>query len=84
MALFDANEWQMIREVLQLTPRQSQVLSLILAGKNDKEIATALRIGTATVRTHVSRLFERLDVTDRTQLVVSVFHVFRRDVEGSV
>jgi DNA-binding NarL/FixJ family response regulator len=67
-----------------LSPRQSEVLRLIFDGKNDKQVAAALKIRTPTVRTHVRRLFQRLDVNDRTQLVIETFRVFRRDVEGCV
>ena len=82
--LFTAKEWRAISSSLMLSPRQSEILRLIFDGKNDKQVAKALKIRAPTVRTHVRRLFERLEVRDRTQLVIETFKVFRRDVEGRV
>lgn len=50
-----------------LTPRESEVLEQIVAGKSNKEIATELSISEATVKTHINTLLSKLGVTDRTQ-----------------
>jgi DNA-binding NarL/FixJ family response regulator len=50
-----------------LTPRESEVLEQIVAGKSNKEIATELAISEATVKTHINTLLSKLGVTDRTQ-----------------
>jgi DNA-binding NarL/FixJ family response regulator len=50
-----------------LTPRESEVLEQIVAGKSNKEIATELEISEATVKTHINTLLSKLGVTDRTQ-----------------
>ena len=50
-----------------LTPRESQVLEQIVAGKSNKEIATELAITEATVKTHINTLLSKLGVEDRTQ-----------------
>lgn len=54
-----------------LSPREREVLSLIVQGKSNKEIAGHLGITEATVKCHVSVILERLGVTDRTQAVVT-------------
>jgi two-component system, NarL family, response regulator len=54
-----------------LTPREREVLSLIVQGKSNKEIGTLLRITEATVKCHVSVILERLGVSDRTQAVIT-------------
>ena len=54
-----------------LSPRERQVLSLLVPGKNNREIATALGITEATVKCHVSVILARLEVNDRTQAVVT-------------
>lgn len=51
----------------ELTPREIEVLQLIAKGMSNKEIAAALTIAEKTVKTHVSNLFSKLDVADRTQ-----------------
>jgi DNA-binding NarL/FixJ family response regulator len=53
-----------------LSPREQQVLQLMFAGKSNREIAEALEIKEVTVKSHVSVILMRLDVSDRTQAVV--------------
>lgn len=50
-----------------LTPREFDVLQEIVHGKSNKEIATALGVSEATVKTHINSLLGKLGVTDRTQ-----------------
>lgn len=51
----------------ELTPREFDVLEQIVRGHSNKEIATALDISEATVKTHINSLLGKLGVTDRTQ-----------------
>jgi DNA-binding NarL/FixJ family response regulator len=51
----------------ELTPRELDVLEQIVRGCSNKEIATALDISEATVKTHINSLLGKLGVTDRTQ-----------------
>ncbi|MBM3861472.1 MAG: response regulator transcription factor [Verrucomicrobia bacterium] len=51
----------------ELSPRELEILQRIGQGQSNKEIATALFISAETVKTHVSRLFEKLRVHDRAQ-----------------
>lgn len=55
----------------ELSARERQVLSLLAAGKCNKEIAAALGIAEVTVKCHLSVIFLRLNVTDRTQAVIA-------------
>jgi DNA-binding NarL/FixJ family response regulator len=55
----------------ELSPREHQVLSLLAKGKSNKEIATALGIAEVTVKCHLSMIFLRLNVTDRTQAIIA-------------
>jgi DNA-binding NarL/FixJ family response regulator len=50
-----------------LTPREFEVLEQIVRGCSNKEIALALSVGEATVKTHINSLLGKLGVTDRTQ-----------------
>ncbi len=54
---------------LGLTARECEVLELLAAGQSNKEIARSLDISPNTVKTHVARLFEKLDVQRRTQAI---------------
>ncbi|HET9081963.1 MAG TPA: response regulator transcription factor [Trebonia sp.] len=57
----------------QLTQRERDVLEEVAAGKSNPEIAAALYLSVATVKTHISRLLEKLDCRDRAQLVVVAY-----------
>jgi DNA-binding NarL/FixJ family response regulator len=54
-----------------LSAREREVLDLIVQGKSNKEIATDLGISESTVKCHVSVILMRLNVSDRTQAVVT-------------
>ncbi len=60
------------RRLSSLTPREREVLSLIVKGKNNKEIAHELRLKEKTVRNYVSNILQKLGVRDRTQAVILV------------
>ena len=53
----------------ELTPRESDVLRLIAAGKSNRDIARALFVSQATVKTHVNRIFAKTGSRDRTQAI---------------
>ena len=53
-----------------LSQREQEVLQLMFAGKSNREIAEELGIKEATVKSHVSVILMRLNVSDRTQAVV--------------
>jgi DNA-binding NarL/FixJ family response regulator len=53
-----------------LTAREREVLQLIAHGRSNKEIATELKISERTVKTHVSNIFGKLELTDRTQVAL--------------
>lgn len=53
-----------------LTDREVEVLKLVAEGKFNKEIAGQLNISERTVKNHISNIFKKIDVSDRTQAAV--------------
>jgi len=56
-----------------LTPREVEILALVGRGMSNQEIAAHLVLSPLTAKTHVSRLFTKLDARDRAQLVVLAY-----------
>jgi DNA-binding NarL/FixJ family response regulator len=57
----------------ELTPREREVLALVGRGLSNAEIADKLVLSPLTAKTHVARLFQKLDARDRAQLVVIAY-----------
>jgi two-component system, NarL family, response regulator LiaR len=78
---------RVLREVVEpqpdrdvLTPRETDVLRLLALGLANKRIALELGISERTVKTHVSSIFTKLGVTDRTQ---AALYAVRERLTGS-
>jgi DNA-binding CsgD family transcriptional regulator len=64
---FTLNQTQL--DVLGITPRELEILSLIAQGLSNREIADRLFVSENTVKTHCSRAFDKLGARRRTQAV---------------
>jgi DNA-binding NarL/FixJ family response regulator len=69
-------EWIVIAARLGLTSRESAITRLVLDGVSDVEIATRLSIARATVHAHLARLYLKLDIHSRYQLVLRAFEAY--------
>lgn len=58
------------RASLGITDREREVLALVAAGRSNKEIAKLLGVSPNTVKTHIARLFEKLEASRRTEAIL--------------
>ncbi len=82
MAEGDVNKLNMLRKgeingtdspTVKLTKREYEILTLIADGMNNKDIANTLFISEKTVKNHVSNIFKKIKVNDRTQAAIYAY-----------
>jgi DNA-binding NarL/FixJ family response regulator len=64
-----------VSELDELTDREREVLVLVARGMTNGDIASHLFLSEGTVKTHVKRIFAKLDLHDRTQVVILAYEV---------
>jgi DNA-binding CsgD family transcriptional regulator len=64
-----------IKTKMKLSPREQEVLVLLMEGLNNREIAETLYISDHTVKNHVTKIFQKLEVSDRAQAISKVYQL---------
>jgi DNA-binding NarL/FixJ family response regulator len=62
---------RMTQATVQLTPREHEILQLLGQGMSVAEVSAALFISQSTAKTHMSKLYDKLDASNRTQAVMA-------------
>jgi two-component system, NarL family, nitrate/nitrite response regulator NarL len=68
---------------VSLSLRERQILRLILKGRSNEEIGAELRVSHKTVEAHLGKLYERLGITSRIELVLQAEHDGWLDIDGA-
>ena len=71
--LLPPDSWQAIFHALKLSYRELQIVQGVFDDQKELAIARDLRISPNTVHTHMERLYRKLEVTSRVELVVRIF-----------
>ncbi|MCJ2084263.1 response regulator [Methylobacterium sp. J-090] len=66
----DPGQTQLAERLARLTPQQMRVLGMIRQGRLNKQIAHELQVGESTVKAHVTEILRKLEVGNRTQVVI--------------
>ncbi len=75
--LFEEGEWLTLAGKLGLSPREQEIVRAIFDDLTEARIGGRLGISSHTVHTYVERLYRKLDVRSRGELMVRVFHTHR-------
>ena len=70
------SQWEQLGQRLRLSKRQLQVVQCLFDDWTEAQIAMALGISEHTVHTHIERLYRKLEVRSRCDLIVRVFGEF--------
>jgi two-component system, NarL family, nitrate/nitrite response regulator NarL len=65
----------------KLTPREKEIVEVLVLGYSNKEIASRFGISPQTVKNHLARLFEKFGVSSRLELAMRVVRIERDEVE---
>lgn len=69
-------QWRSLAAALKLSQREFEVVQYIFDGKKEPVVARELGISRHTVRTHVKRIYRKLAVHDRSELLVRIFAAY--------
>ena len=75
--VFSPREWSQLDKVLGLSPRESGIVRAVFDGASEKRIAEQLGLSPHTVHTYLWRVYRKLQINSREELLVRVFAEFR-------
>lgn len=76
--LLNNQQLDLAKSIASLTPQQFRVLGMLAEGQLNKQIAFELKVSEATIKAHMTAIFRKLGVRNRTQAVIQLQHL---DVE---
>ena len=76
-SVFEPGEWSSLTSALGLSPREASIVRSVFDGASEKQIAQQLELSPHTVHTYLWRIYRKLHVRSREELLVRVFAEFR-------
>lgn len=76
-AVFVPGEWRSLANCLGLSPRECGIVRAVFDGDSEKDTAARLGLSPHTVHTYLWRIYRKLQVQSREELLVRVFAEFR-------
>ncbi len=80
--VYSPTEWSVIESRFELSGRELEIVQSIFDDHTEQRIARRLQISRHTVHTYFERVFRKLGVRSRTQLVVRIVHENRREAQS--
>jgi DNA-binding CsgD family transcriptional regulator len=75
-SFINETDWARISASLELSARESEIAFLLLTDGSEHTIAVRLSISKHTVHSHIERLYRKLAIRSRSQLVVKLFEAY--------
>ena len=72
---FSNAQWKHLQKCYRFSDRQMQILKLLFAGLDSDRIAKKLKIRYNTVKSHFSKIYKRVGVQSKTELVMQIFQL---------
>lgn len=69
-------QWRLLARALRLSAREAEITRLLMNDETEWTIAAHLSISRHTVHTHIERLYRKLGVTSRSQVIMRVFQKY--------
>jgi len=76
-SVFGPSEWRSLATALNLSPRECGIVRSVFDGASEKDAAVHLGLSPHTVHTYLWRIYRKLQVQSREELLVRVFAEFR-------
>ncbi len=74
--MFSEQQWRSIIDALHLSGREFQIVMCVFDGEQEWVIARELGISAHTVHTHLERLYHKLSVRNRAELLLRIFAAY--------
>jgi DNA-binding CsgD family transcriptional regulator len=76
--VFKTKQWEYLRKVWHLTPREVEVAKLVCEGLDNEKIGKKLRIAYNTVRAHLGNIFRKVEVKSKAGIILEFIETLQR------